>query len=163
MSRAQWGNGYWKGVKDAQNGVATLPIDTFEVSCYLIARMLLWNAGKTENRSLVPVSEYIRIAELHGVSINLAKEIYDYILDKTPLGCYVSGHPKSPWTDDFFVLPNLSLEDADGIVDVFQKEWAARFHYDELYAKEERLLRQAREEISKQKESGEYISLLECI
>lgn len=107
MSRAQWGHGYHKGVEDALNGKiqrSVLEKDILAMLCH----MNLSNIHKTYDQSLYPVSELITRLLFAGVNHNrsekMAKEIYDYVMDKEPYGCYISGYNDGNWREDWFVI-----------------------------------------------------------
>ena len=111
MSNSQWGHGYWKGVKDAQNG--TVPKSDIDIwaKCYC-CHFMISNSHKENDRSLYPVEEFItRAVGLDGIPISFAKKIYDYIMEKQPYGCYVSGASNDPWEEDYFVLGNMTKDE----------------------------------------------------
>ena len=126
MSREQWGNGYWKGVDDAQNGKIKHKFSD-EVK-YWICRMVYTNtAYKPYDKSLYRVQDLINdwaFAIDYKIAERKAKAIYDYILNwKEPYFyvdglcfAYISGEQWADWRDDFFVLPiGKKLEDIENV------------------------------------------------
>ena len=111
MSQSQWGHGYWKGVEDAKNGTVTK--DNTELwAKFYCCHFMISNSDKEYDRSLYPVSEFIaRAVGFDGISRNLAKKIYDYIMINQPYGCYVSGEHDAPWEEDYFVIGNWTKEE----------------------------------------------------
>lgn len=103
MSREQWGHGYWKGVEDATCGNvrSSLPV----IAKWLVCNMCISNADKDYDRSLFPVKELIAFLACVGLDTKYAQKVYKYVQKNEPYGCYISGHPKAPWKEDYFVLP----------------------------------------------------------
>ena len=124
MSKEQWGHGYWKGVKDAQEGKATEG-DLFEDSCFWLAHMEISNQFKDYDRSLYPVEEFISRCWFSGLDKTYAKKIYIYVLEHQPLGGYItgSGRAEDPWEKDYFVLPCLGQEACFNIIRELEKRW----------------------------------------
>lgn len=67
--------------------------------------MCISNADKTYDRSLFPVKELISFLALIGMDGKYAQKVYKYVQKNEPYGCYISGHPKAAWHEDYFVLP----------------------------------------------------------
>lgn len=108
MSRQQWGNGYWKGVQDAQNG-KVFNIDS--AAKYWIKWMINENEVKNLNRSIYPVNEFYYWAMESGYTHGQVKAVYDRILkgDMYNGHCFVTGLNGCEWFDDFFVLPRKDI------------------------------------------------------
>ncbi|MBR0340801.1 MAG: hypothetical protein IJH64_00850 [Oscillospiraceae bacterium] len=106
MSKQQWGHGYWKGVQDAQNGDVRCNIE--KVSKHWIKWMMQENADAKHSRLLYSVKDFsFWLTCVFGYTPEYVKQIYDYILNNEPDGCYVTGQPFGEWIDDMFVLPPL--------------------------------------------------------
>ncbi len=155
MSREQWGHGYWTGVKAAQNGdvkensIAKYDKAIHEKSLFYIAHMVVSNEEKREDKCLYPVSQLISLFMFEGFEAALAeqkaKEIYDFVMSRRPLRSYISGCPKDRWTEDYFVLPNIELKEALGIIESLQKKWAKENGFDQQWGYESSLLEEASE------------------
>lgn len=142
ISRKQWGHGYWKGVEDATNKVSDLlPQDEmWEGVCFWVANMCMTNSNRYRDQGLYPVKDLILDFSIDGRGEKAAKKLYDYVLKRTPLGCYVSGGLHSDWKDDYFVLPKLSEETALGICDEIAKRQEERSGLTEQRQKERELI-----------------------
>lgn len=153
MSRKQWGHGYWAGVKAAQdgtvedNGIAKYDKTIHEKALFYIAHMVISNEEKHEDKSLYPVNQLISVFLFEGFATALAeqkaKEIYDFVMDRRPLKSYISGCPKDRWTEDYFVLPNIELKEAFGIIGTLQEKWAKERGFDKQWEYESSLLEEA--------------------
>lgn len=104
MSREQWGNGYWRGVKDAQNGTIKSALDIEALSKFAVLHMCKSNLTKTYDQTLFKVSSFIAWCHFCGID-DLWESIYEYILRHEPLGAYVSGDPNDSKEKDWFCLP----------------------------------------------------------
>ena len=110
MSREQWGHGYWKGVNDAISG-SVGKTDIERLSETMVCCMCRANQSKEFDKSLFAVSQaFTLFCRFSGINEEDFKNAYKYILNKEPLGCYVSGNPNDDMMNDFFVLPNLTDE-----------------------------------------------------
>lgn len=103
MSRAQWGHGYWQGVKDAEFRKKRARMD--DEAAFMVCNMCIMNANKDYNRSLFPVKEFISFCRFAGLNKEYAKSVYDYIMANEPYGCYISGDVDWDWEYDYFCLP----------------------------------------------------------
>ena len=109
MSREQWGHGYHKGVIDGISG----KYDEKEIlhPMFWVCHMNLSNIGKINDGSLYPVKELVtRMSLFYDPSEAKirAREVYDFVMNKEPYLCYVSGETSSNWKDDYFVIrPSL--------------------------------------------------------
>lgn len=119
MSREQWGNGYWKGVHDAQNG--HVKTDFANIARFTVCQMCIMNHDAECSRLVFPVTKMCIWLEIAGLPKGLAKRIYDYILINEPYGCYVSGESWQKWTDDCFILPMGTKEDWQAEADKIAK------------------------------------------
>ena len=77
---------------------------------WLICRMCIANEYKEYDRSLFPVAELFAFLRFIGIDTKYAQKAYKYVQEYEPYGCYISGNPKAPWHEDYFVLASGSLE-----------------------------------------------------
>lgn len=115
MSKKQWGHGYWHGVQDAINGTVNL-MNLEEKTILIVCLMCIWNNKKQYDQSLFPVWQFNVFVEDSGMTKRQAKNIYNYVLQNEPYGCYVSGDEGDDWLNDWFVLPNMSKDECERII-----------------------------------------------
>ena len=131
VSKEQWGNGYWKGVDDAQNGKIKHKFSD-EVKYWICHMTYVNEAYKPYDKSLYRVQDLINdwaFVMDYKIAERQAKKVYDYILNwKEPyfyvegLGStYISGSRWSDWRDDYFVLPIGT--DLETVEKAEQKYW----------------------------------------
>lgn len=114
--RKKWTHDYWerKAKKECETTIWKNEQD--REAMYWIASMCISNSGKTHDKSLFPVREFITLCRFCGLNEKYAKSIYDYINENNhyefkrghDVLCYVSGSPKDEWFEDSFVIPVLT-------------------------------------------------------
>ena len=99
MSRQQWGNGYWNGVKAAETGTVKSKFDYETYAKFAVVSLALSNKQKTAERNLIPLNELYAFLHFCDVDKEDAKGVVDYLKNKKPYGAYLSGND--------FVIANI--------------------------------------------------------
>ena len=105
MSREQWGHGYYKGVHDERLGLVPIDWDIDELVSFFIRGLRIVGCGG----NVEVKSAYIQFSLFGGLSDEIFKDIYDFILAHPGYdGCYISGHNDANWNEDVFILQEVT-------------------------------------------------------
>lgn len=135
MSREQWGHGYWNGVRDALDGNVRSEYPLKELVDDCLAFMWKCNRDKWYDRTLFPMKEFSAFCRFAGISKKDMMRVYNYVLENYDecYGCYISGDPCGPPSDDYFVLSNLDWlieerENSEGYKETFESKGIPILH-----------------------------------